>query len=489
MGKESAGFRIKPLVISAIACIFTIGFAIVFESPLELATAVSVYMLLVLAVAWRAGFRSAVVLSVCATLCLDFFFTEPLHTLRVISVHDVIALVSFALVSLLVSHLSDQAHSRELQIQIQRDQQQALRELSERMLLLDWKQDVGPQICDDARKSCGLTSVSLWDHIEDSHASSGETAVASETLPASSMAGLNHDAASGQESVRLLHSGVRPIGCIQFCGENLDPLFMSSVAVLVATTLGRVHALNAEVVAQSEKMSERLRASVLDGLAHTIKTPLTTISISSAGLMQSSLLSARQRELVGLIEGQTNELVNITDTLLRTAKLDPAHVLSQKPMLLNDLVHSSLRQMDVQEDSDRIHAVLPEEKTFIDADPEVLRLAFVQVLENALKYSTPKSEIVLEACIGQSSAVITIHNHGSFIAPHERQLIFRRFYRSPSVEHAAPGTGLGLAVARSAIEAHGGRIWVESQRHTGTTFGIELPVKGGKRGNGVHTDR
>jgi two-component system sensor histidine kinase KdpD len=205
--------------------------------------------------------------------------------------------------------------------------------------------------------------------------------------------------------------------------------------------------------------------------------------------MQSPLLSARQRELVELIEGQTNELVNITDTLLRTAKLDPAHVLSQKPMLLSDLVHSSLRQMDVLEDSGRIRAVLPEEKTFIDADPELLRLAFVQVLENALKYSTPKSEIVLVASTGQGSAVITIHNQGSFIAPHERQLIFRRFYRSPSVEHAAPGTGLGLAVARSAIEAHGGRIWVESQRQAGTTFGIELPVRGGKRGNGVDTDR
>jgi two-component system, OmpR family, sensor histidine kinase KdpD len=93
------------------------------------------------------------------------------------------------------------------------------------------------------------------------------------------------------------------------------------------------------------------------------------------------------------------------------------------------------------------------------------------------------------ASTGQGSAVITIHNQGSFIAPHERQLIFRRFYRSPSVEHAAPGTGLGLAVARSAIEAHGGRIWVESQRQAGTTFGIELPVRGGKRGNGVDTDR
>lgn len=489
MGKESADFRIGPSVISAVACVFTLAFALVFQSPLELATAVSVYMLLVLAVAWRAGFRSAVLLSVCATLSLDFFFTEPLHTLRVISVHDVVALASFALVSLLVSHLSDQAHSRELQIKMQRDQQQALHELSERMLLLDWKQETGHQICDDVRELCGFTAVSLWDQVEDHYASSGNTTGPSETLRASLLAGRDCDAASGQEAVRLLHSGVRPIGCIEFCGEKLDPLFVSSVAVLVATTLGRLHALNAEVVAQSEKISERLRASVLDGLAHAIKTPLTTISISSAGLMQSPLLSAQQRELVDLIEGQTTKLVNITDTLLRTANLDPAHVLSQKPTLLNDLLNWSLQQVDALEDSDRIHAVLADDKALIEADPELLTLAFVQLLENALKYSTPRSEVVLKASSGQGSAVITIHNHGSFIAPHERQLIFRRFYRSPSVEHAAPGTGLGLAVARSAIEAHGGRIWVESQQQTGTTFGIELPVKGEKRGNGIDTDR
>jgi two-component system, OmpR family, sensor histidine kinase KdpD len=205
--------------------------------------------------------------------------------------------------------------------------------------------------------------------------------------------------------------------------------------------------------------------------------------------VQSPSLSERQRELASLIEEQTNDLVTITDTLLRTAKLEAAHVLSQKPMLLNDLLQLSLRQMDVREDSDRICAVLPEEEMLIDADPELLRLAFVQVLENALKYSTPRSEIILKTSTGQGSVLITIHNHGSFIAPHERQLIFRRFYRSPSVEHAAPGTGLGLAVARSAIEAHGGRIWVESQRQTGTTFGIELPVKGEKRGNAVDIDR
>jgi two-component system, OmpR family, sensor histidine kinase KdpD len=266
MGKGHEGFRIKPLVILAVACAFTIAFAIAFESPLELATAVSIYMLLVLAVAWRAGFRGAVILSVCATLCLDFFFTEPLHTLRVISIHDVIALVSFALVSLLVSHLSDQAHYRALQIQMQRDQQQALHELSEQMLLLDWKQDVSKQICDDVRTLCSLNSASLWDQVEDSYASSGErTTNASEALRGFLMAGRDYDAASGQEAVRLLHSGARPIGCIQLRGEKLNPLFMSSIAVLVAATLGRVHALNAEVVAHSEKISERLRASVLDG--------------------------------------------------------------------------------------------------------------------------------------------------------------------------------------------------------------------------------
>jgi two-component system sensor histidine kinase KdpD len=103
----------------------------------------------------------------------------------------------------------------------------------------------------------------------------------------------------------------------------------------------------------------------------------------------------------------------------------------------------------------------------------------VQVIENALKYSPPESRVSVRLSAADDVASISVHNDGSSIAPAEAQLIFRRYYRSPSVEQRAPGTGLGLSIAKQAVEAHGGQITLLSEVAEETTFVITLPITGG----------
>jgi two-component system sensor histidine kinase KdpD len=106
----------------------------------------------------------------------------------------------------------------------------------------------------------------------------------------------------------------------------------------------------------------------------------------------------------------------------------------------------------------------------------LLNLALVQILDNAAKYGIQDSLVRISADRSGSQAILRIHNQGSYIPLSERNKVFTRFYRSPSVEHRAPGTGLGLSVAKKAIEAHGGKISIESDAQAGTTFVIAIPA-------------
>jgi signal transduction histidine kinase len=98
-----------------------------------------------------------------------------------------------------------------------------------------------------------------------------------------------------------------------------------------------------------------------------------------------------------------------------------------------------------------------------------------EILNNAVKYSTVGSPITVAANDGQKELLLSVHNHGPTIRTEDREHIFEKFYRGAEHRHAAPGTGLGLFVARRVIEVHGGRIWVTSGESEGTTFHLSLP--------------
>jgi two-component system sensor histidine kinase KdpD len=106
-------------------------------------------------------------------------------------------------------------------------------------------------------------------------------------------------------------------------------------------------------------------------------------------------------------------------------------------------------------------------------------VALLQLVDNALKYSTPGSQVTIKAGLAPREVVISVHNRGPAIGPEDRQHIFDRFYRARGTEHLAPGTGLGLSITRKIAEAHGGRTWVVSDERDGTTFFFALPATPG----------
>jgi two-component system sensor histidine kinase KdpD len=121
---------------------------------------------------------------------------------------------------------------------------------------------------------------------------------------------------------------------------------------------------------------------------------------------------------------------------------------------------------------------IPKDVPNVLIDPELMNLAFVQLLDNACKYSTPGTSIVVEVTSGEEFADIFVRNDGGFIRDDERERVFERFYRGVETETTASGAGLGLYVARKIARAHGGDLDLYHDRNVSgtTTFRMRLPV-------------
>lgn len=469
-------FPVRPMLWAAGACLITVGSAIAGDRySIPVATVVPALLLLAIIVAWRAGFRASLTVSLIATLSLDYFLTEPRHSLEIASARDIVMIGMFAASSVLVSQLSHHVHVRTDQIEHAKEEQTALYEFSKSALLVDWKGNVEEQLAGLLLDRFQLTGVGLYNSETQHSCLLGDVQGARERIEAAYRARREYDLPTDSERLRILQFGSRQLGALLLRGQS-DEVVADSLCTLVATHLVRTRAVQSEVKAQSEAFSERLRSAVLDGLAHAIKTPLTTIIVSSSGLREIGPLSTLQDQLATTIEEQAERLAVVTNTLLRTADLNSDNVRVEKTSVQLPEFGLEVRHgIEPKEESERVMLTVDVDAPFW-TDRRLLGLAMQQLLENALKYSPAGSPVGL-SLLGATdgSLKISVHNDGSFIPAEERSMIFERYYRGAATAHKASGTGLGLSVARSAVEAMGGRITVDSAPGLGTTFQITLP--------------
>jgi two-component system sensor histidine kinase KdpD len=186
--------------------------------------------------------------------------------------------------------------------------------------------------------------------------------------------------------------------------------------------------------------------------------------------------SGAEKRLVTLIDRQAGRLSDLTHHLLLTAKLDKADLkVLPENIDLAQLIESSVRDFS----QELVGHAIELQGTFghktVRGDRKLLHMALSQVLDNAAKYSRPGSPIVIAIMEEKNEVAISIRNEGSFIPAEEREKVFQRFYRCSGSAGNISGTGIGLSVVRRIAEAHQGRVSVESDSASGTTFAITLP--------------
>jgi two-component system sensor histidine kinase KdpD len=442
----------------------------------NLSSATSVHLFLVAAIALRWGFLEASIVSILSVACLDYFFTDPLFAFYIADSRDWVALVTFEAAALLVSRLSNQVSSHACQSELHQASLQKLYELSQQILLLDRKGDVERQVADLIHSNLQVEGVVVWNAIDLHLCKSGTCPITDEEVRSSFYMEANSDDLQAGISRRVLRSGTRPIGALALCGHSLDAASVNAAASLTAVAIERARSFSTETSAEAAKQSEQLRSAILDGLAHAFKSPLTTIRVSSSGLLAMNTLSGAEKKLVSLIDRHAGQLNDLTSHLLLTARLDRGDLkVNWEQIDVVQLIESSVAASSQELEGHLIEQRQTAGPMVVRADRKLLQMALLQVLDNAAKYGRPGSPVVIAVREEKAELAITVKNEGSFIPLAERERVFQRFYRCSESAGTISGTGIGLSVVRRIAEAHRGRVWVDSDRASGTTFAIALP--------------
>jgi two-component system sensor histidine kinase KdpD len=445
-------------------------------------TAGLIDLTLVTLIAFRWGRIEALFASLGAVACLDFFYMPPIFSLYERDPQDWISSLIFATIALLIAQFADRLRRQAIDTASERATLQNLYLASRDIIMMDRRQQIGPQLVKLIEDLFKVEAVAMWDARELRMDKAGGQVISDEQVRAIYFRELIEDDSSSREFKRVLRLGATPVGALYIVGSSqhsgLNSRSVDAIASLAAIALERAHSFIAESNAEAAKRSEQLRATVLDGLAHAFKSPLATIHTASGGLLEIPRLGPVERELATLIEQEAERLTNMTDKVLQTVKLDEEQLNVDDESIDLDQLLQRCRESFVPTLAD--HPFQLTRETAADhvwADSYLLHMALLQLLDNASKYARPASPITLGIGSTDTEIVFSVHNEGSYIAPEERLRIFERFYRSPAVQHRASGTGIGLSVTKRIAEAHRGRVWVESDPEMSTTFFFSLPRK------------
>lgn len=280
-----------------------------------------------------------------------------------------------------------------------------------------------------------------------------------------------------------LSSGDNYGGALALLRENGPAFAQSDQEILAALARqlsllarnARMYEMELQNVARLQELEE-MKSDFLSAVSHELRTPLTSIKASTL-LMLSQPKDDTHAKLLRNIERNTERLNGLVSDLLDMAKLQNGRVrLVPQPLHLPDIVGdvvNTLRPLtDGKEQQIELHFAASLKSAY--ADRRRLEQILTNLLSNAYRYTPKGGQIKISVAESENSLQVSIEDTGPGIPSHEHNLIFERFYRSQNT--AKPGTGLGLSIARSLVELHGGKIWVESMPGKGAKFFFTLPL-------------
>jgi two-component system, OmpR family, sensor histidine kinase KdpD len=229
--------------------------------------------------------------------------------------------------------------------------------------------------------------------------------------------------------------------------------------------------------AQLQIETEQLRNTLLSSVSHDLRTPLTVIAGSASSLLEAedSLDQQTKQELIQNIYEEARRLDRLVHNLLEISRLQSGHFIINKDWhVLEEVLGCALSQLDGQLKEHPVNINLPQELPLVPMDALLLERVFINLLENAAKYTPAGTPIEVAGTLAGPELRLVVADRGSGLPPGQEEKIFEKFYQGRP--GTARGAGLGLAICRSIIEAHNGRITAKNRPDGGAEFSFTLPV-------------
>ncbi|MYN08445.1 DUF4118 domain-containing protein [Pseudoduganella aquatica] len=456
------------------------------------------FLLVVVLVAVRLGRGPSVLATCVSVLCFDFFFVAPRFSFAVSDFQYLITFGVMLAVGLITGHLTAglrfQARvashreararalyefARELSGALQTEQifdstrsavQTAFRARAV-LLLPDADGRLQPP-APQAGGGAGYLSVLDIGIAQWAYDRAESAGLGTDTLPASRIFYLPLVAPMRTRGVLAIEPENRRWILIPEQRRQLD-----TFGALAAIALERVHYIEVAQGALVNMESERLRNSLLAALSHDLRTPLTSLVGLSESLAGSKPeLSPQQLDLAQSLHAESLRMSTLVSNLLDMARIQSGEVkfnLEWQP--LEEVVGSALRASAPQLKQHSISTQLPHDLPLLRYDAVLIERVLCNLLENAAKYTPARSHIVVSAALHGAWMNVMVYDDGPGLPHGREEAVFEKFTRGER-ESAKPGVGLGLAICRAIVEAHGGTIQAAASPLGGAAFVIALPL-------------
>jgi two-component system sensor histidine kinase KdpD len=273
--------------------------------------------------------------------------------------------------------------------------------------------------------------------------------------------------------------GLRPADPQRFEDPTLQQL-VETFAGQAALALERGLLAEQTQREQLEIEAERLRTALLSSLSHDLRTPLGAITGAASSLLEtpSGLSDATRRDLLKAILEEAERMNRLIVNLLDMIRVESGALEVQKEWQpLEEVVGVALIRLDVRLRDHPVQVHLPPDLPLVPLDAVLIEQVFVNLLENAVKYTPPGTPIDVSATADGGFVRMEVADRGPGLPPGEEARVFDKFHRAPGIV-AQSGVGLGLTICRGIITAHGGRIWAENRAGGGAAFRFTLPLSG-----------
>lgn len=497
--------KIRNYLIAMLICFFTTVVASPLRDILDLANIVMLFLLVVFLIALKLGRGPAVMSAFLAVALFDFFFVPPQMSF---AVQDVQYLVTFAVmlgVGLTSANLTA-ILAKQKEVAVTREQHtHRLYELARELSGIINQNQVSAALLRYLSGSGQKAAVYLLDSDE-------KLPGLADDVPLSIMARMAIQQGRFMETSQLSDQALRTLifpliapnairGVIVITAmdtlddtglaairpsaiheknmalEMNDKLQLQAVANLVAIAIERLHYVDIAQKVQIEATSERLRSSVLSALSHDLRTPLTgLVGMIDAFAMNAGPINTSMRNAMVAIRNQTQAMCNLVDKLLDMARLHAGKIHLQKDWrLYEDVIGSAIKLLKPSLTEHPVTVKLSPALPLVEFDDVLLERVISNLIENAAKYSPRGQAIEIHGFVDGDSACIEVRDHGAGFSTDQTAALFQMFSRG-NTESNVPGVGLGLAICRAIIDAHGGTITACNHVDGGACVTLCLPT-------------
>ena len=451
------------------------------EAVFKNTTIVLTYLLAILIASTIWGLGVSLFMTVAAVLVCDYYFFLPIGIFSIDDPQDWVALTSFFITSVIGSELSSRARRQTQEATRQRNEVSRLYEFSQRLLRardpVDLLNEIPSQIVELFHVRSAAINLVGKEAIYRSRL--GKPEIDAARLKAVQPRGrVESDVKEGLYycPVRL---GAQTIGSIGISGPMISEQTIEAIATLIAAAIDRMHAIEQLGKTEAARESERLKSVLLDAIAHDFKTPLTSIKAAATSLLEDLEFNKRQRgELLIVIDEECDRINRVIGQAIEMAQLDAGEVkLQPTPHFVSELIAAALEDCESVKNARPIRTEVQPHDARVYCDIFWARKILGHLIRNADLYSSPKEPVTINTEENGGFIVFHVADVGPGIENAEIDQIFTKFYRGKSQRHRVPGTGMGLAVAKAIVEAHGGNIEVASEVGHGSVFTFSLPIE------------